>query len=78
MVKPSGEIKEHFIYRINLFHQIDILLFFRTSMIKSLFTRREELIFWKGDYNLFNATAMQHATYCKGFIIVIPQIWKLC
>ena len=29
-------------------------------MIKSLFTRREELIFSKGDYNLFNATAMQH------------------
>ena len=27
MVKPSGEIKEHFIYRINLFHQIDKLFF---------------------------------------------------
>ena len=27
MVKHSGEIKEHFIYRINLFHQIDILFF---------------------------------------------------
>ena len=38
-------------------------------MIKSLFTRREELIFSKGDYNVFNSIALQHIV--KAFLSLL-------